>query len=152
MHRIQRVPKNSKQRQTSTVTVAVLAKPGRVGSISEDEISLESYNGGGPGGQHSNKTLSGVKVTHLPTGITAKSDSRRSWWQNKELATAELERRVRRDREFAVRTATNMERVEQIGIGDRPSHNWTWTGWRDEVVHHPTGRRWSMSQALKGRF
>ncbi len=37
----------------------------------------------GPGGQHRNKTESGVRLTHLPTGITVSATERRSQLQNR---------------------------------------------------------------------
>jgi ribosome-associated protein len=44
---------------------------------------------GGPGGQHRNKTASGVRLTHPPTELTVTATERRSQAQNR---TAALER------------------------------------------------------------
>lgn len=120
--------------------------------VEDSDLDVRSYNGGGPGGQHSNKTLSGVEITHRPTGIMAKSDNKRSWWQNKQAALSELEKRVAAAVQSEAQDKLNAERVEQIGIGDRPSHDWTWTAWRDSVTDHNTGKTYVMSKALKGRF
>ncbi|HRN52739.1 MAG TPA: peptide chain release factor-like protein, partial [Gemmatimonadaceae bacterium] len=47
---------------------------------------MRATKAGGPGGQHQNKTESGVRYTHIPTGVAAESRSERS--QHKNRATA----------------------------------------------------------------
>ena len=58
--------------------------------ISPDDITIESYRSGGPGGQHVNKTESGVRITHLPSGITVTSTKGRSQYMNKQDALRKL--------------------------------------------------------------
>ncbi len=58
--------------------------------ISPDDITIESYRSGGPGGQHVNKTESGVRITHLSTGITVTSTNERSQFMNKQDALRKL--------------------------------------------------------------
>ena len=120
--------------------------------LKETECSFESFRGSGAGGQHRNVTDSAVRITHLPTGMVVKSESQRSWWQNRNAAMAELANRLASAEATAAAVAANQDRTSQIGVGDRPSHDWTWCGWRDEVTHHRSGRRYQMSAALKGRF
>lgn len=50
--------------------------------IRSDELRRDTFRSGGPGGQHQNKTESGVRYTHLPTGIAAESRSERSQHKN----------------------------------------------------------------------
>lgn len=45
---------------------------------------------GGPGGQHRNKTASGVRLVHGPTGVTVTATERRSQAQNRSTALARL--------------------------------------------------------------
>jgi len=54
--------------------------------IPDDELKVEYSRAGGPGGQNVNKRETAVRVVHLPTNISAHSDSQRSQAQNKEKA------------------------------------------------------------------
>ncbi len=56
------------------------------------ECRVETFRSGGPGGQHQNKTESGVRLTHLPTGISVISRESRSQHQNRQIAMARLRR------------------------------------------------------------
>ncbi len=44
----------------------------------------------GPGGQHRNKTESGVRLSHPPTGVTVTATERRSQAQNRGMAMLRL--------------------------------------------------------------
>ena len=46
--------------------------------------------GSGPGGQHRNKTETGVQILHPPTGLVASATERRSQTQNKAVALERL--------------------------------------------------------------
>jgi len=58
------------------------------------ECDLEVFIASGPGGQHRNKTESGVRLHHRPTGITAAATERRSQLQNRGAALARLRHRL----------------------------------------------------------
>lgn len=66
------------------------------------ECRLETFRAGGPGGQHQNTTESGVRLTHLPTGIVATARESRSQYRNRRNAL----RRLRAALEEAVREET----------------------------------------------
>jgi protein subunit release factor B len=48
----------------------------------------------GPGGQHRNKTESGVRLVHRPTGVVVTATERRSQLQNRGAALARLRERL----------------------------------------------------------
>jgi ribosome-associated protein len=52
------------------------------------------FVGGGPGGQHRNKTESAVRLVHRATGVTVTATERRSQLQNREAALARLRERL----------------------------------------------------------
>lgn len=49
--------------------------------IKENDLIMQTFSAGGPGGQHQNKTQSGVRLIHKPTNVRAESRTERS--QNK---------------------------------------------------------------------
>jgi ribosome-associated protein len=59
------------------------------------ECRQEFFVGGGPGGQHRNKTASAVRLTHGPTGVVATATERRSQRQNRGAALERLRERLR---------------------------------------------------------
>jgi protein subunit release factor B len=60
------------------------------------DIKVEYVKAGGPGGQHRNKTETGVRITHVPTGIVVTATERRSRAQNLAVALGRLEERLQR--------------------------------------------------------
>ena len=58
------------------------------------ECDEEFFVAGGPGGQHRNKTESGVRLVHRPTGITVTATERRSQAQNRSAAVERLRERL----------------------------------------------------------
>jgi ribosome-associated protein len=52
------------------------------------------FTGGGPGGQHRNKTESAVRLVHRPTGVAVTATERRSQAQNRSAALARLRERL----------------------------------------------------------
>lgn len=54
------------------------------------ECRVETFRAGGPGGQHQNKAESAVRLTHLPTGVTATARESRSQHRNRKAALTRL--------------------------------------------------------------
>lgn len=59
-------------------------------SVSKKDLLIEAVKGSGPGGQKRNKTSSGIRLTHLPTGISVRSDEQRMQSQNLKSAWKKL--------------------------------------------------------------
>ena len=62
--------------------------------IDEKDIVIEISRSSGAGGQHINKTESAVKLTHVPTGISAECQDERSQTKNKERAFENLKKKI----------------------------------------------------------
>ena len=79
------------KRKNWFVDVSIIEEPDEVDEkITEDKIRIEKFHSGGPGGQHVNKTESGVRIIHIPTGITVSSTKERSQFMNKQDALKKL--------------------------------------------------------------
>ncbi len=62
----------------------------------EREVVVERLRVRGPGGQHRNVTESGVRLTHLPSGIRVVATESRSQHRNRETAFERLIARLER--------------------------------------------------------
>lgn len=60
----------------------------------EADCDLSFFIASGPGGQHRNKTESGVRLVHRPTGIMVTAVERRSQLQNRNVAIVRLRERL----------------------------------------------------------
>ena len=98
MHRLVRISPfdSNARRQTSFAAVDVMPEiDGTIEiEIRPDDLRRDTFRTGGPGGQHQNKTESGVRYTHLPTGIAAESRSERSQHKNDDMALKMLKAKL----------------------------------------------------------
>ena len=78
------------------------------------QCRVETFMAGGKGGQHQNKTESGVRLVHLPTGVTVTSREVRSQHRNKSIALERLREKLeRRNRRPKPRRPTKVPKGER---------------------------------------
>jgi peptide chain release factor 2 len=100
VHRLVRISPFDANARRQTSFAAVDVMPEIEGTIEieirSDDLKRDTFRSGGPGGQHQNKTESGVRYTHLPTGIAAESRSERSQHKNDAVAMKLLKAKLYR--------------------------------------------------------
>lgn len=124
---------------------AAPSKPSRL--IRREDVRTDTFRASGAGGQHRNKTDSGVRLTHMPTGTVVTATEERSQHQNREVAWERLEAKLGAVAERDAARAVNRVRRKHLD----EFRSWTWCGWRDEVKG-PSGRRGSMRRVLSGKL
>ena len=142
VHRVQRVPvtESSGRLHTSTVTVAVLPEAEDVEvDLKEEELRIDIFHAGGHGGQNVNKVATAVRITHLPTGITAVCQDERSQLRNKQRALAVLKARLLDRALQRQRQEITEDRRSQVGSGERAEKARTYNYPQDRVTDHRIG-------------
>ncbi len=139
VHRVQRVPatESGGRIHTSAVTVAVLPEVEEVEvEINQNDLRIDVFRAGGPGGQCVNTTDSAVRITHLPTGIVVSCQDEKSQHKNKDKAMKILRSRIYEVMEAERHKEIADERKSQVGSGDRSERIRTYNFPQGRITDH----------------
>ncbi|RMG83841.1 MAG: peptide chain release factor 1 [Bacteroidetes bacterium] len=138
-HRVQRVPKTESQGRVHTSAATVVVMPKLIMedvNINKADLKVDTFRSSGAGGQHVNKTESGVRFTHIPTGIVAESTDGRSQIRNREIALQRLYQKIYESQRHAHESKIAAERKSLVGTGDRSEKIRTYNYPQNRVTDH----------------
>lgn len=138
-HRVQRVPKTESQGRVHTSAATVVVMPKREMEdveINKADLKVDTFRSSGAGGQHVNKTESGVRITHLPTGIVSESQDGRSQIKNREIALQRLYQKISDVQRTQHESEQAAHRKSLVGSGDRSDKVRTYNYPQNRVTDH----------------
>ena len=156
VHRVQRVPKTEKGNRihTSTVSVAVLEKPGSTQiKLNPSDLRIDFFKASGPGGQYVNKRQTAVRITHLPTNLVVSSQNSRNLEENKKAAFNILEARLFEKEKREIENKIAGERKTQIGRAQRSEKIRTYNFPQDRITDHRINKKFhNIEKILAGNL
>ena len=154
VHRVQRVPATETQGRIHTSAAGVLVFPEAEEvdvEISPNDLRIDVYRSGGPGGQSVNTTDSAVRITHVPTGIVAQCQNEKSQLQNKESAMRILRARILDAAQQAADAEASAQRASQVRTVDRSERIRTYNFAENRIADHRTGfKAYNLDAVLQG--
>ena len=156
VHRVQRVPstESSGRIHTSSASVVVLPEvEDHEVEVNPDDIKIDVYRAGGPGGQGVNTTDSAVRLTHIPTGLVVSCQDERSQLKNKHRALSILKSRLFELEQLKEQEALSSQRKTAIKTGDRSEKIKTYNFPQSRMTDHRIKESWfNLSEILEGEL
>ncbi|MBU2591617.1 MAG: peptide chain release factor 1 [Nitrospinota bacterium] len=153
-HRVQRVPETeaSGRIHTSAITVAILPEAEEVEvNIRPEDIRYDVFRSGGAGGQSVNTTDSGVRLTHMPSGIVISMQDEKSQHKNKDKAMKILRAKLYDKYQREQDDDRAKFRKDQVGSGDRSEKIRTYNFPQGRVTDHRVGLTlYKLEQVMNG--
>lgn len=157
IHKFQRVSKTEKNGRihTSTISIAVLNIKENINYESlynPKDIKIQKLHCGGPGGQNVNKVETGIRITHIPSGIIVKSTQERSQYQNKINAFKILNAKLQEQQNLNSISKTNNIRSSQVKNSERADSRRTYNEQRGEIVDKISNKKCKYKEFFKGNI
>jgi peptide chain release factor 1 len=147
-HRLIREMKG--KRHTSLVGIAVLPVLTRMSDLNPQDLRIEKMRSSGHGGQNVNKRETAIRLTHLPTGLTAYIADERSQGQNQVAALELITARVAAAEQMLSQDRQNQKRTSQLGAGNFASKRRTYAVRENLVTDHRSGRTATYDRVMDG--
>jgi len=121
-------------------------------NIKAKDIEESFTCGGGPGGQHRNRTATAVILKHIPSGISVRSETAKSQKSNREAAMAILTAKLLAHKESEYNSNRSSTRKQQVGSGMRGDKIRTVQVRNNKVTNHINGRTISFKDYSRGKI
>lgn len=108
-------------------------------SARKNDFRVDTFCSGGPGGQHQNKTESGVRITHIASGLSAESREQRSQKQNRRIAFERLAK-------LLIAHHFAKEEIGRYAAGQKVVR--TYHECDDRIVDHDSKKEYSFKQTF----
>ncbi len=157
-HRVQRIPETEAKGRvhTSAATVVVLPKLEMEDvDIRKEDIRTDTFRASGAGGQHVNKTESGVRFTHIPTGVVAESTESRSQHKNRDIAMGRLIQQIKDAQINQHQSSIASARRSLVGSGDRSEKIRTYNWPQNRVTDHRLegdNKNYNLDRVIEGEL
>lgn len=112
-------------------------------SVTKKDLIIQTFRSGGKGGQHQNKTSSGVRIIHKDSGARGESREERSQLQNKRIAfkrmaeTKEFKLWIRKRSAEILSISYEQKNKDKIAFGSKDTIR-TYNYSRNSVKDHRT--------------
>ena len=122
IHRLVRISPFSSEGKRHTSFASVEVIPEMTEEVKVDinpgDLRVDTYRASGPGGQNVNKVSSAIRITHIPTGIVAQSQSDRSQHANRDAAMKILKARL-----YEIMLEQRKDKIDEIR-GEKKKIEW----------------------------
>jgi peptide chain release factor 1 len=154
VHRVQRVPTTEASGRIHTSSASVVILPQveeHEVELNDDDIKIDLYRAGGPGGQGVNTTDSAVRITHIPTGLVVSCQDERSQLKNKLRAMSILKSRLYDLQQIQDQENISGQRRNAIKTGDRSDKIKTYNFPQNRLTDHRIKHSWfSLINIMEG--
>ncbi|MDR1448579.1 MAG: peptide chain release factor 1 [Candidatus Ancillula sp.] len=155
VHRVQRIPVTESSGRIHTSATGVYVYPELEEDaeieIDQNDLRIDVFRAGGPGGQCVNTTDSAVRITHIPTGIVVSMQNEKSQIQNRAAALKVLKSRLiaKKQEEEAIKNSDM--RLNQVRTADRSERIRTYNFPENRITDHRSNfKAYNLDQVLNG--